>query len=309
MTAQNPSTAAPATHGQRGRHPSRGAAHRPARHSRAEDVADRARLAVGDHERLAVHRPARVDRGDQGVGRVVDVRGVDQRGARADQRQPAAPGARRRAAPPIARRRGPRPGAGAPPARRMPASPPRWPPARPPPWIGSSSRAPRPDRLDPAPAPNSGTPPCATDGDETCTIRGTPSAAQAARTFRVPPMLTRAYSAHRPVTSTLAARWTTASCPLTARRTSDASATSPSTSAHGSPEERRCRTVTSSPRASSRCTVTRPRSPLAPVTSTLTSRVRGACGAGCRRGRGRPAARAHVGRSSIGAGCRPAAVS
>ena len=119
-------------------------------------------------------------------------------------------------------------------------------------------------------------------------------------------MLARSYSAHAADDVDLGgagARRRPALRPPGA--TAAASATSPSTSRARQPgrpalqHRHRRRRV-----ASSRCAVTRPSIPLAPVTSTLTSRVRGPATA-CRSGRGRPAARLR-GRPSMRAGCRPA---
>src|SRR5699024_1035064 len=58
-----------------------------------EHVADRAGLAVGDHEALPVHGLDPVEGGDDRVGGVGDVGGVDQRHAVVQQREPAATGA------------------------------------------------------------------------------------------------------------------------------------------------------------------------------------------------------------------------
>ena len=114
-------------------------------------------------------------------------------------------------------------------------------------------------------------------------------------------MLADAYCAHGPVTSTFAARCSTASWPRAARSTTAGSATSPSTSRHGRPEGRRCSTVTSSPRASSPVAAARPSIPLAPVTRTFTAGTPARLPAAAR-----PAGRPRRGPPSTGAGRRPA---
>ena len=93
-----------------------------------------------------VHRTADIDRGDDRVHRVVDVGGVDQRGAAADQRQPAGPGPvddrlRSAGCPPVPRSGAAggtaRPGPG---CRRPARAVRRWP------WTGSSCCARPPGR-------------------------------------------------------------------------------------------------------------------------------------------------------------------
>ena len=82
----------PATLASAGGHVPPGAGHAGRRADLRQQLGDRARLAVGHHQRLAVHHGRAVQRGDQRVDGVADVGAVDQRRARADDRQPAGPG-------------------------------------------------------------------------------------------------------------------------------------------------------------------------------------------------------------------------
>ena len=249
----------------RGRHP-----RRPA--DAGEELGDRAGLAVGDDESLAVAGPAGVERRDQGVHGVVDVGRVDRAPHRCRAR--AAGPARARVddrGRPAGCRRGPTPGAVGRRARRRSGRRraereelgrglgPRV-VARGPPRVGG-----------PAPAPHQGSTGVRDrrrgDVDQPAHALRAAGVDDAAGALDVG----RGRSPRSgPTTSTLAARCTTASCPRTARRDGVASATSPSTSRQSMPDGRRCSTVTSSPRSASSAAAARPSIPLAPVTRTLT---------------------------------------
>ena len=161
--------------------PEAGPGHAGRRADRGQDLRDRARLAVRDHVGLSSGGLGVVERGDQRVGRVVDVRRVDESAPPSDDGQPPGPtpldDARRRAG----CHRGPTRGAGAPRRRRSravlgerePLGHGLAPAVR---AAGATSGS-----AGPAGAPTSDCPAWATDGEETWTNRRTPAARAASR--------------------------------------------------------------------------------------------------------------------------------
>ena len=209
--AQTASTAAPARIPPAAGHVPAAAARRHPPPRGGEQLGDRSGLAVGHHQRPTVHLIDPVDGGDQGIDGVVQVRGVDQRGTRARGSAACRAGPGRRSERPAGCRRVPRPGADGWPApgarrRRRPGRS-----ARPSPCCGRSARGRASGSAGPAPTPTRAEPAWATEGDDTCTRRGTPRSRQAVTTMPVPVTLVRRNSGQRPEMPTLAARWTTAS--------------------------------------------------------------------------------------------------
>ena len=184
-----------------------------------DQLGERPRLAVGDDQRVPGHPLGvrAVERRQQRVDGVVDVRRVDERRSAADQRESAGAGPLDDAADQLGV-------AGAPDqvradgddgkgcrvgTQREPLGPCLG-PAR----VVAVARS---GSAGSAPAPTSESPACATDGEETCTSRGAPASGAASSVLRVPTTLAGRKSAHGPVPTTLAARCTTASFPAAAR--------------------------------------------------------------------------------------------
>ena len=119
-SGQTSSVTAPAARASPAGTPIRGGGTPAARADRREELGDRSRFAVGHDEGPAGQRRRPVERRDERVDGVVEVGGVDQRGAGADEREAARPGRARRCARPAACRPVPRRGAG---GRRRPRGP------------------------------------------------------------------------------------------------------------------------------------------------------------------------------------------